>query len=169
MPEEVPPPVQKQWVPGEITIVEVTDFECPHCKKADAVLREVLSRHPAPLRVVRLVSPMPSHENGVPAARAYIAAREQGKADAMAAALFASDDRAPARCREIAERLGLDMARDHRTLNTDDTSEEYHHNQTWVVRATGHGVPLIWVQKQFFKGVPTVEALEEAIAKARPF
>ncbi|HEV3440455.1 MAG TPA: vitamin K epoxide reductase family protein [Gemmata sp.] len=165
MPDPVPDQVQKYWVVGEITIVDVTDFECPHCRQADAVLRDVLSRHK--VRFVRLVAPMPLHENGPPAARAYIAARQLGKGEEMAAALYAADSRTSARCRELAAKLGLNLSEYDRVLDDSATDAEYHATVTWV-RNSGSGLPLIWVQNQLISGVPTVERLEDAIRKAKP-
>lgn len=166
MPDPVPPEVQKQWVPGEVTVVEVTDFECPFCQKADAVLREVLSHHK--LRFIRLVAPMPLHENGATAARAYFAAREQGKGEEMAALLYSADSRSAARCRELATKIGLDLKEYDRVINDPSTDTEHHANVTWVRGNSKHGLPLIWIQQTLVQGVPTPELLEEAIQKAKP-
>ncbi len=108
LPDSAPEEVQKLWVRGEITIVEVTDFECPHCQKTDAVLKEVLKHHNN-IHVERMVAPMPSHEHGRDAARAFIAARKQGKGDEMAKELYVAGSRTKEKCREIAEKLGLNL------------------------------------------------------------
>ena len=165
LPDPVPQLVKDQWIPGEVTIVDVTDFECPHCQKADALLREVMSRHK--IHLVRLACPMPIHENAVPAARAFIAARELGKGDEMASALFAADNRAAPHCREIAAGLGLNLNDYDRLLKDASTDEEYMRMQHWL-KTLGKGLPLIWVQDQAFDVTPTVEKLEDAIRKARP-
>jgi uncharacterized membrane protein len=164
MPEPIPAPVEALWEPGEITIVEVTDFECPFCRQTDAIFRDVLSRHK--VRFVRLVAPLPLHENGVPAARAYIAARQLGKGEEMAAELFAADSRAPTRCRELAGKLGLNLAEYDRLCDEAATDAEIRATIGWS-RNLG-GLPMIWVQQQFIKGVPTASSLEEAIRNAKP-
>ena len=165
MPDPVPTQVQAYWVVGEITVVEVTDFECPFCRQADLVVRDVLSHHK--VRFVRLVSPMPLHENGVSAARAYIAARQLGKGDEMAAELYAADSRTPARCRELAEKLGLNLSDYDRLIKDPATDAEHHATVAWV-KTNGRGLPMIWVQKQFIQGIPPPGVLEDALQKAKP-
>lgn len=166
MGEPVPDAVQAQWVPGEITIVEVSDFDCPHCRKADAVVRHVLSHHK--VRFVRIVAPTPGpmHENGPPAARAYYAARDQGKGEEMAAALFALESRTAANCREVAEKIGLNLKDYDASVYDSPYEKEIRYTQDWV-RTGNFGVPSIWVQNQYLKGVPSVEAIENAISKAK--
>jgi protein-disulfide isomerase len=165
MPDTAPEEIQKYWVPGEITIVEVSDFECSHCKKADKVVQEVLKHHK--VHLVRLVAPMPSHENSTPAARAFIAARKQGKGEEMAAELFKAETRSPAKCRELAEKLGLNLNDYDSDIHSDLTQVEI--NRTLELSKTlKQGVPFMWVQNQFIKGEPTPEDLEEAIKKAKP-
>ena len=166
MDEPVPDAVQAQWVAGEITIVEVSDFDCPHCKMADGAIREVLARHK--VRFVRLVAPIsgPTHENGPNAARAFYAAKAQGKGEEMAAGLFALQSRTPANCREVAERIGLNM-KDYDAYVSDSANDaEFRSNWTWV-RDGKFPLPSVWVQNQYLKGVPTVESIEKAIGKAK--
>jgi uncharacterized membrane protein/predicted DsbA family dithiol-disulfide isomerase len=167
---ELPPPtpaeVRAHWQPGTVTVVVVTDFDCPSCRQADAVLAEVLPRHPA-VRLVRIPAPSPHHEQARPAARAYVAARHQGKGGEMAAALYAADSRAPKRCRELAAKLGLDMAEYDRVVATPGTDKELSANLEWAMQV-GTGVPMIWVQRQRLRGVPTAAQLEAAIRRARP-
>jgi uncharacterized membrane protein/predicted DsbA family dithiol-disulfide isomerase len=165
MPDSAPDEVKAHWVVGEITIVEVSDFECPHCRKADGVLREILKNHK--VHLVRLVAPMPTHENGKPAARAYIAARKLGKGEEMAAELFKAEDRSAGKCRELAEKLGLNLKDYDYEIHND--SVEFEINKTLEFTKTlKQGVPFMWVQDQFIKGVPNLDDLEEAIKKAKP-
>src|SRR5262249_41199386 len=107
---EVPQQVQDMWVPGQVTLVGVIDFDCSHCRRAAAAVGSVLKEADGPVHFVRLVVPMPVHKNARPAARAYLAAFVQGKADALAPALLAAGDLTPAGCRELAARAALDLA-----------------------------------------------------------
>lgn len=165
MPEPVPAIVQEQWAPGRITIVDVADFECPHCKKADAMLRDVAQRHGA--RLVRLVCPMPSHMTGENAAKAFIAARRLGKGDEMAAELFADEDHRPEHCRELAERLRLDLKEYDRLVQDGETFDEYKRTLNWV-KAANLKVPVAWVQDRMIEGTPTLEKVEAALRSVKP-
>jgi uncharacterized membrane protein/protein-disulfide isomerase len=165
LPDPVPDEVRALWVPGKVTIVEVTDFECPYCRKADPILHEVLGRND--VHFVRVVAPMPNHLNGMPAGRAYLAAVAQRKGEAMAAALFATDSRAAAKCRELAAKLELNMEQYDRDVNDPATDTTLQNAVRWA-KETNKGLPLIWVQEQVFFGVAAPEALEAAIHRAVP-
>ncbi len=166
LPPPVPDQVKAQWEPGRVTVVELTDFDCPACKRADAVFQQVLPHHD--VRLVRLVVPMPKHENARPAGRAYVAALRQGKGEEMAAALFAADVRNAERCRELAAKIGLDLAEYDRTLDDYAVDAQFNATIDWSQKL-GTGVPLIWVQDRLLPGVPSVAALENTIRRAKPY
>lgn len=163
-PPGVPDQVRAHWVAGEVTVVEVTDFDCQYCRRADAVLQGVVEREQ--VRFVRLVAPMPKHENARPAGRAYLAAARQGRGEAMAAALFGAETRAPEQCRKLAGDLGLDLAEYDRVVRDPATDAELDATVEWA-RGWGRGLPLIWVQDRSFTGVPTAAELADAIDRAR--
>jgi protein-disulfide isomerase len=62
-----------------VTIVEFTDYQCPYCHRAQAVIDQVLSRYQGKVRFVHLDYPLDGHPGAVPAARAARCAGEQGK------------------------------------------------------------------------------------------
>jgi uncharacterized membrane protein/predicted DsbA family dithiol-disulfide isomerase len=168
--DTAPEEVQKHWEKGKINIVEVTDFECQHCQKADAALQQVLNRH-RNIHLVRLVAPMQSHLHGKDAARAFIAARKQGKGEEMANLLYHSDradDRTPEKCRGFAEKIGLDLNEYDQTISNDSTAVEINKTHDWATKTVKLGVPFMWIQHEFIKGTPSPEDLEEAIRNAKP-
>jgi protein-disulfide isomerase len=152
-----------------VTVVEMTDFECPHCRRADAVVREVRGRRD--IHLVRLVVPMDMHLNAKHAGRAYLAALRQGKGEEMAAALYAEETPTAERCRQRAAELGLDLAEYDRALEDPAIDAELYANVR-LSRELGKGVPVIWVQDRRLTGNPTAEelaaALDDAIRKAQP-
>jgi uncharacterized membrane protein len=166
---EQPPPVPEQvkahWQPGRVTIVEVMDFDCSHCRDADLVLKRVLPRHDVDF--VRIVAPMAMHENARPAGRAYHAARLQGHGEEMAKALFAALTRTPAKCRELAAGLGLNLAEYDRVLKEGSADVEFNVTLAWAENL-GTGLPVTWVQDRLVKGVPTDAALESELRRAKP-
>ena len=62
-----------------MTIVEFTDYQCPYCHRAQAVIDEVLARYSGKVRFVHLDFPLDGHPGAMPAARAARCAGEQGK------------------------------------------------------------------------------------------
>jgi protein-disulfide isomerase len=62
-----------------VTLVEFTDYQCPYCHRAQAVVDQVLERYSGKLRFVHLDFPLEGHAGALPAARAARCAGEQGK------------------------------------------------------------------------------------------
>jgi protein-disulfide isomerase len=62
-----------------VTIVEFTDYQCPYCHHAQAVVDQLLSRYSGRIRFVHLDFPLDGHPGAVPAARAARCAGEQGR------------------------------------------------------------------------------------------
>jgi protein-disulfide isomerase len=62
-----------------VTIVEWFDFECPHCKHASKLLDRILEKRANDVRLVHKFYPLKQHARAEPAARAAIAAHNQGK------------------------------------------------------------------------------------------
>jgi protein-disulfide isomerase len=62
-----------------ITIVEFSDFECPYCRSAQAVLKRVMERWPGKVRLVFKHFPLEQHAYALQAARAAVCAERQGR------------------------------------------------------------------------------------------
>ena len=168
--DEAPDPpdwVQSHWVEGKIAVVEVTDFECEHCRKADEYLRESLKDR-ADVNFVRIPIPMPKHANSRSASIAYRAAKAQGRGEAMAEALFAATSRTPADCRRLAEKLGLNLAEYDRVV-ADPATEDAVSSASAAAKAAGPGVPLIWIQSHLIYGSPTPDNFDGPLRRARPY
>ncbi|MFB6350603.1 MAG: DsbA family protein, partial [Bradymonadaceae bacterium] len=61
-----------------VTIVEFSDFQCPFCNKGYKRIEKIKENYPEDVRVVFKHYPLPFHKQAKPAARAAMAAREQG-------------------------------------------------------------------------------------------
>lgn len=164
-PAEAPEQVREHWAADRITVVEVSDFECPHCQRLDPILREFLRRHD--VKFVRLVAPLRAFPNSRPAARAYLAAVRQSRGEDMATALFRAESRDAASCRRIASQLKLDLAKFDEVVADPATDQEMDATANWATKDAA-GLPLLWIQNQKFTGVPTLEMLEGAFAQAHP-
>jgi protein-disulfide isomerase len=95
-----------------ITLVEFSDYECPFCKAAEPVMKQVLERYPTQVRLVFRQFPLDSHPKARPASEAALCANEQGKFWEFHRKLFEKApqieaDKLPA----IAEEVGLDRAK----------------------------------------------------------
>jgi protein-disulfide isomerase len=62
-----------------ITIVEFSDFQCVYCKRAVAVMEEVLKVYEGKVRLVFKHHPLAMHKGAMPAAQFAMLAQEKGK------------------------------------------------------------------------------------------
>ncbi len=76
-----------------VTVVEVTDYECPYCRKAERTLETLRETYRDDLRVVVLEYPLPMHERAEATALAALAVDASGRFESMHHALFESPDR----------------------------------------------------------------------------
>ena len=73
-PEYKAPPedVAKLQVPGKVTLVVFTDFECPFCNALHSVIDDIAKQSPNTIAVRLVMVPLPIHLAAEPPARAYL-------------------------------------------------------------------------------------------------
>lgn len=164
--DKLPEMVAREQRPGVVTIVEVLDFECPHCRKLHGRLEKILPEYGDKVRVVRKMLPLSIHVHAEQAARAYCCADDVGKADEMANALMHTDNLTVAGCEKIAAQLGIDLASFRECLQDRRTAERIK-TETAEARAAGiRGLPTFWIGKQRFSGAAGEEQIRAAIDTA---
>ena len=95
---------------GDVTVVEFFDYNCPYCRSAGQTLQALLAAD-ANVRVIYREWPILG-EDSVIAARAALAAREQGKYEAFHWALMNGEGRVTeAVIFKVAPDLGMDVAK----------------------------------------------------------
>ena len=91
-----------------VTIVEFSDYQCPYCSRAEAVVKQILENYKDKVRFVYRDFPLPMHPQANKASEAAQCARDQGKFWEYHDALYADQSKlAPADLQATAERLGL--------------------------------------------------------------
>lgn len=94
-----------------VTIALFTDFECPYCSKIVPLIEQVLERNPQTVKLVFKNMPLNFHQMALPAAKAALAANEQGKFWEFHDRLFAEKKLSQEGINKIAQDLNLDMER----------------------------------------------------------
>jgi protein-disulfide isomerase/uncharacterized membrane protein len=115
----VPPAIAKFHQPGKINVVEFVDFQCPFCRMFHPRLKAVTAEYADRVHFTRLDLPLNMHPLARGAARAHVCAIARGKGDAMADALFETDNLEPAGLLAAGEKVGLDRAELERCLETE--------------------------------------------------
>jgi uncharacterized membrane protein/protein-disulfide isomerase len=162
----VPPQVSAYWVPDKVTIVEVADFECPHCRQLHAVLLDLLREEGEHVRLVQLTVPMPAHPHARDAARAYHCAEQQGKGREMAEALFSVRTPTPGVCEGLASSLRLSLPAYRSCVAAPETDEHLAAEAAWVKEASPEGLPVLWVGQRRLFGPQDLETLRKAVRQA---
>jgi protein-disulfide isomerase len=108
-----------------VTIVEFSDFQCPYCAGSVPVFKQVLTQYGDNVRLVFKHFPLSFHSRARPAARAALAAQEQGRFWEMHDLLFEhvrdlDESEFPA----LAAKAGLDVERFRRSYETKRTEYE---------------------------------------------
>ena len=135
-----------------VTIVEWADFQCPFCEHASEVLESLSKADARAVRVVFKQYPLAGHAHSQFAARAAIAAGDQGKFWEMHDALFADQQSGlgPDRVRELAKGLGLDMHRFETDLASQATASRLARDQAQAEQLGLDGTPFIFVNGRRF-------------------
>jgi len=138
-----------------LTIVEFSDFECPYCGATSPIIKRVLSEFEGRVRLVFRHYPLPQHTNAAPAARAAVAAANQGKFWEMHDLLFERQDELESAALERhAEALGLDMERFRADFASEATQARVEADRELGQRVEVQGTPTIFVNGRRFQEEP---------------
>jgi protein-disulfide isomerase len=150
---------------GKTAVIEFFDYQCPYCKRVIPDLMAMLKAD-GEMRIVMKELPILGPESVV-AAKAALAAREQGKYEAMHLALMGERSRlSEGSVLAIAKAVGLDVDRLRRDMESPAVREELQKNLA-LARAIGvDGTPAFVVGDRLVPGAD-MESLRKLIAAAR--
>lgn len=95
-----------------VTIVEFSDFQCPYCAQLQPTLKEVLKTYPKEVKLVFKHYPLPFHAQAKNAAKASLAAAEQGKFWEMHDVIFENFTKlSDEKFKELAIQIGLNVGK----------------------------------------------------------
>ncbi len=147
-----------------VTIVEYSDFQCPFCSKLANTLHEVTRDYRDDVKLVFKQLPLPMHSNAEPAARAALAAHEQGKFWEMHDLLFANQRALDeGKLTRYATDLGLDMERWRKDFVSDAIREHAATDKAMASALTIRSTPTFYVNGKFYKGAQGPEKVRAII------
>jgi protein-disulfide isomerase len=136
-----------------VTIVEFSDFECPHCRQASPVLEQLVREYEGRVRVVFMNYPLDGHVHAGDAARGAVAAGNQGKFWEMHDLLFEHQDAlSPEDIEGYAERLSLDLERFRADVQAAATQERIDASKELGRELGVRGTPTIFINGRRFGG-----------------
>ena len=151
---------------GDVTVVEFFDYNCPYCKRAMSEVQGLLDVD----RDVRLVYrewPILS-EGSVFAAKAALAAREQGKYEEFHRALMGMEQRAEeASVMRLAEEIGLDIEQLRTDMDAPKVQEHIDESMRLTQALGFNGTPSFVIGDDMVPGFVEQEQLEALVDKTR--
>ncbi len=152
---------------AKVTILEVSDFECPFSAKTASTLDRLIKEHPGELRHVYLHNPLGFHAEARPAALASLAAARQGRFWEFRDRLFQNQNYLRDDLYErFAEDLGLDMGRFKRDRADPGLAAQLDAEQRALLWLGAQGTPAFFVNGQPLRGALPYPRFAEAVALA---
>jgi protein-disulfide isomerase len=105
-------------------LVVFTDFECPYCKKGDDTVQALKAKYGNDLLIVQKNYPLAFHKNAIPAAKAALAAHQQGKFFEYSKLLFQNQkDLGSELYNKTAKDLKLDLNKFNKDMESDKVNK----------------------------------------------
>lgn len=147
-----------------VTIVEFSSYQCPFCNRVRPTLDQIQAEYGDDVRIVFKHRPLDFQANSGPAARAAIAAQNQGKFWEFHAGLFENQrDLTAATFERIAESVGLNMERFRADLNSPETNARLQADQSLADQLQATGTPHFFINGMRLVGAQPFEAFKAAI------
>jgi protein-disulfide isomerase len=133
---------------AKVTIVAFMDYQSPFCKQASQTMDALLAAHPRDVRYQVIHRPLPFHRQAPFAAKAALAAGQQGKFWEMHETLLANQNALePTDIAGYAKKLGLDVARFEADLTGPTVT-----NQADLEEANAQSLKVAAIPTFFFNG-----------------
>ncbi|MCZ6806579.1 MAG: thioredoxin domain-containing protein [Deltaproteobacteria bacterium] len=158
---------QKGPADALVTIVEISDFECPFCGRVEPTLKAVQDKYGKDVRVVWMNNPLPFHKNAKAAANAALEAQAQ-KGDkgfwAMHEKLFANQrELTKENLEKFARELGLNMKKFKAAIEGDKYASTIQKQQTLSQSLGARGTPAFFINGRNLRGAQPLPAFEAVI------
>lgn len=155
-----------------VTIVTVGNHQCPYCARLHRRLETLRAEYGEKVRLVVVPHTLPMHGQADAASRAFFAAVEQNKGEAMNDLLYAKDGAlADADLRDAAKTLGLDLEAFDRARNGPSTAAALKRAEELATLVAADGTPTTFVNGRRLVGARRIEAfralVDEELGKAR--
>ncbi len=157
---------QKGPSDAPVTIIEISDFQCPYCHKAKGTIDELMKAYPGKIRLVFENFPLDFHKNALKAAEAFECSGEQGKYWEMYDKLFENQKNLEiADLKKYAQELGLNANQFNDCLDSGKYEEKIKNELKEITKFGISGAPGFFINKQFIGGAQPLEVFKKAVEK----
>ncbi|HXZ86717.1 MAG TPA: thioredoxin domain-containing protein [Myxococcota bacterium] len=142
-----------------VTLIEFSDYQCPFCRRAEPVVKQLMQKYPNDLRLVYRNMPLDAlHPRARAAAIAAVCADQQGKFWEYHDKLFDNQQAlADSDLEKYAAELGIDASA-FKTCRADPATEARVNSDAEAARAAGlNGTPAFFVNGILVSGARPIE------------
>lgn len=136
-----------------VTIIEFSDFQCPYCRRAQAILKEVLDKYDGKVRLGYRDFPLKNiHPQSQLAAEAARCAQDQTKFWEYHDALYNSSQLEKENLLELARKAGIEMTRFESCLSDQKYKKSVEQDVQDGIQAGVTGTPAFFINGIFLNG-----------------
>ncbi len=155
-----------------VTIVEVSEFQCPFCKRVGPTLKQIQDTYGDDVRIVFKHNPLSFHQNAKPAAKAAECAREQGKFWEMHDIMFENQrELGGPKLEEYAQQSGVTMDTWKACFSSTKYEDRINQDQRVANQFGARGTPGFFINGRFLSGAQPFESfkvvIDEELKKAK--
>ena len=149
---------------AKITLVEFADYECPHCRRFQPVLHQILDEFHNDVKLYFKHYPLPQHTNARLAAEAAVAAQKQGKFWQFQDKLWdKQDDLTPAEIEKMAKETGLDVTKFRQDIASEPTKAKVQKDRADGAAAGLQATPTLYIDGREYTDARDTDSLREWI------
>jgi protein-disulfide isomerase len=151
-----------------VTIVEVSDYECPFCVRAQRTMRALKALYGPNIRFAFMHNPLSFHPRALPAAIAAQAAHRQGQFWAYNDLLFAQNrgGLSDENLIRLAQQAKLDVKRFKADLADPALAAEVKAQQQLAVSVGARGTPSFFINGRLIRGAQPLEVFKKEVDRA---
>jgi protein-disulfide isomerase len=151
---------------SKVTIIQFSDFQCPFCSRVEPTITDLLKDYGKDVRVVWKNNPLPFHPQAGPAAKAALAAGEQGKFWQMHEKIFADQQHLDdATFEKYANELGLNVGKWKAAFGSDKFNASIKEDQAVAEKFGARGTPSFFINGRPLRGAQPKEQFKAVIDK----
>ena len=152
-----------------VTIIEYSDFQCPFCSRVNPTMKQIKETYPKDVRIVFRQLPLSFHDRARPAAKAALAAAQQGKFWEMHDLLFtnqkALDDKS---LETYASQIpGINLDQWKKDLADPKLETMVKEDETIAGKFGANGTPAFFVNGRFLSGAQPFEEFDKLIKEEK--
>ncbi len=149
-----------------ITIIEFSDFQCPFCSRVIPTMKKLVKDYNGKVRFAFRHHPLSFHKNAMSAAKASLAAGEQGKFWEMHDKLFENQRQlTDPNIEKLAKDLKLDIAKFKKAWKSNKYDAQIQKDIQFARSNGASGTPAFFVNGVYMKGAQPYASFKQLIDK----